>query len=414
MEDNSRLDSTSPGPSGDSALVGEVFAYFDCFSGISGDMVLGSLVDLGVPLAWLSTQLQQLPLDGVVLSESSLKRHGIKGTKVNVQIGENALARNYAEIVSMIQTSSLHDDVKQNSLAVFEVIAAAEAKIHHCPIENVHFHEVGAVDSIVDIVGTALGIHYLNIKKIGCSKIPLGHGFVSCQHGTLPLPAPATVEMLKGMTVYGVAVDRELVTPTGAGIVKGLATSYDKMPEFVIDSIGYGAGSHDFSSHPNMLRVMLGRLPSSSIKMDADVQVIETCIDDMNPEFYGYLMEQLFDGGALDVIFIPVHMKKNRPAVMVQVLCKAPIMKHMIELIFSETTTIGVRTYGVDRYILDRKTVVFETSFGEITFKEIISPRGIRYTPEYEDCKKIASTANIPLQEVYSRLVCEVTNQTCK
>jgi hypothetical protein len=284
---------------------------------------------------------------------------------------------------------------------MFEKLAAAESKIHGCPKHHVHFHEVGGVDAIVDIVGTALCVDYLKVETVFVSKVPLGTGFVHCAHGVLPVPAPATAEILKDIPVYGTDIPCELVTPTGAAIITTLASSFGPMPGMRISQTGWGAGSRDLDRIPNLLRIFLGE-PAG---LSDTVSVIETTIDDMNPEVFGFLMERLFEDGALDVCLIPVFMKKNRPGTLLQVLCGHHVKEALISRILTETTTLGVRCFEAQRRILKRESVRLETEFGEVTAKKIHSPDGrTRIVPEYDVCRRIARDRNIPIRTVYDKI----------
>ena len=390
-----------------------MFAYFDCFSGISGDMTLGALVDLGVPLDWLTDQLRQLPLEKFDVQSASAHRNGIHAKLVTVEAFDDRAARNFSQIRALIENSKLTDSVKSTSLQIFQKLAEAEAHIHSCSLEAVHFHEVGGIDAIVDIVGTALGVDYLAIEKIIASPIPLGKGFVTCSHGKLPVPVPATLGILKGIPIYGTTTPHELVTPTGAAIVSTLAHGFDAMPDMVIEKIGYGAGQRDLADRPNLLRLILGSQPQAapglSDELQEDrIQIIETSIDDMNPELFGYLMDRLFEDGALDVCWIPIYMKKNRPATMLHVLCKHDKRDILIYRILSETTTLGVRYFESNRRLLWRDQREIETSYGNITVKRVKDPQGdIRIIPEYDVCQKIAREQNIPLRTVYDTVARE-------
>ena len=380
-----------------------MIAYFDCFSGISGDMTLGAFIDLGVPVNWLKDRLEKIPLSGFDLSVATVFRNGIQAKSVDVRVIDDHQSRDYAKIISMIEKSYLSPNIKQKSLDIFEKIADAEAAIHGCPKENVHFHEVGGIDAVVDIVGTALCVDYLGITRIISSKIPLGRGFVSCQHGTFPVPAPATLGILKGVPVYGTQILQELVTPTGAAIVVALAESFEEIPEMIIEKTGYGAGKRELKPIPNLLRIITGK---AFVHQKDAITVVETCIDDMNPEVFGFLMERLFEKGALDVYWIPIFMKKNRPGTMVQVLCPEDCREIVIDCILSETTSLGVRYYDAKRRVLDRESVLMETAYGEITVKRIVTPNGsIRLAPEYEVCRKIALEKNIPIRIVYDTIL---------
>jgi len=303
----------------------------------------------------------------------------------------------------MIEKSYLSPNIQQKSLDIFERIAEAEAAIHGCPKENVHFHEVGGIDAVVDIVGTVLCVDYLGIARVISSRIPLGRGFVSCQHGTLPVPAPATLGILKGVPVYGTQIPQEIVTPTGAAIVVALAESFEEIPDMIIEKIGYGAGKRELKPIPNLLRIITGK---AFTHQKDTITVVETCIDDMNPEVFGFLMDRLFDHGALDVYWIPIFMKKNRPGTMVQVLCPEDCREIVIDCILSETTSLGVRYYDAKRRVLARESVLMETAYGEIAVKRIIAPDGsIRMAPEYEVCRKIALEKNIPIRIVYDTIL---------
>ena len=390
-----------------------MFAYFDCFSGISGDMTLGALLDLGVPLEWLKEQLRRIPLAEFDIVVNPIQRHGIHAAAVQVEIPDSNISRNYSDIRDLIENSPLSDTVKSTSLAIFKKLAEAEARIHNCSVDHVHFHEVGGVDALVDIVGAALGLDYLGIKHIVASPIPLGKGFVTCSHGKLPVPAPATLGILTGVPVYGTGIPHELVTPTGAAIISSLAQRFEPLPEMVIDRIGYGAGQRDLEDRPNLLRILLAAESESAADSDGklsedQITIVETCIDDMNPELFGYVMDRLFEDGALDVYLIPVHMKKNRPGTMLQVLCREDSRDRLINRVLSETTTTGVRFYQSRRRLLGRDQYKIKTTFGVIPVKRIRDPRGnFRLVPEYEVCRQIALEENIPLRLVYETVARE-------
>jgi len=358
-------------------------AYFDCISGISGDMTLGAFVDLGVPLDWLQDAVSGvLPQHNFELSVSPVTKMGIGAKKVDVLVKDTRTSRDYAAIKSLIKNGNMPETARKTSLAIFEKVALAESKIHNCKMDAVHFHEVGAVDSIVDITGAALG--------------------------RLPVPAPATLEILKDTPVYGTDIPNELVTPTGAAIIKTLATRFAPMPEMVIQKTGYGAGHRDFDSRPNLLRVSLGTIREDTDETDEKLVMVETCIDDMNPEFFGFLMDRLFDDHALDVYWIPVHMKKNRPGTMVNVLCTVSAKDAILNRILTETTSSGVRCYDVTRRALPRKQVEMDSSYGKVLVKEITRPDGrINIVPEFDNCKTIALKHNIPLKTVYETILKE-------
>ena len=391
-----------------------MIAYFDCFSGISGDMTLGAFFDLGVPVEWLKDRIETLPLTGFEVLVETVSRNGIQAKSVEVRVNDRATSRHYEDIKFIIEKSPLSSEVKQRSLDIFERIADAEALIHGCPREKVHFHEVGGIDALVDIVGTALCVDYLTIDSIIASPIPVGRGFVDCQHGVLPVPAPATLAILKGIPVYGTKIPHELVTPTGAAIIATLAESFEEMPDMIIDKIGYGAGKRELKSQPNILRIILGAQITNSEKGIGEYQtdqivVIETCIDDMNPEVFGFLMERLFEKGALDVCWIPIFMKKNRPGTMVQVLCPENCRDVLMTCILSESSSLGVRYYPAKRWLLGREKIIMQTVYGDIAVKHITQLDGTsRIVPEYETCKKIALEKNLPIRVVYDTILVQI------
>jgi uncharacterized protein (TIGR00299 family) protein len=384
-------------------------AYFDCFSGISGDMILGALVHLGVPADFLEEKIRVIPLEDFRLEITTVSRMGVHGKQVKVMVeGRDGKARNYSHIKSLVEKSPLSDKVKTLSLEVFERLADVEASIHDCPKEDVHFHEVGGVDAIVDVVGAALGVEWLGLTKILASEIPVGRGLVNSQHGKLPVPAPATLALLDGVPVYGTTVIQELVTPTGAAILTTLCKDFGPMPKMVVRQIGYGAGSRDLEERPNLLRVVLGE-PLLALEEDT-VTVVETNIDDMNPEIFGFVMERLFEDGALDVSWLPVFMKKNRPGTLIQALCRESDREKIVRRILSETTATGVRHYRVERVKLPRKESEAITSYGKVCVKEVSDPDGgIHLVPEYEDCRRIALEKNVPRKVVYERILKDIS-----
>ena len=374
-------------------------------------MTLGALLDLGVPLEWLQEKLHALPLRGFRIEMEPVWVNGIKAAQVSVVPEDDGGSRNYRDIRALIQEGGIPPAAKATSLKMFEKIAVAESKIHGTTLDEVHFHEVGGLDSIVDIVGTALCMEKLGFDRVTASAIPLGGGFVECSHGTLPVPAPATLAILEDVPVYGAGTEGEMVTPTGAAIVSTLAEAFGNLPAMEIETVGYGAGRRRFASRPNVLRVVTGHCSEknkafqNNVNME-EIRVIETTIDDMNPELFGYLMEALFADGALDVYWLPVFMKKNRPGTMVQVVCEPEREAMLVERILAETTTSGVRAYGVGRYALKRDIATVETPYGEVAVKHIVAPDGgSRMVPEYEVCREIAAREKIPLQKVYADVV---------
>lgn len=389
-----------------------MLAYFDCFSGISGDMTLGAFIDLGVPVDKLQHDLSSLPIESFSLNVAPVEQHGIRAMRCEVLTSESTPSRNYADIRKIIAESALPESVKRNALAIFHKIAIAESRIHGCAVDAVHFHEVGALDSIVDIVGSALCLDYLAITRVTASILPQGYGFVDCRHGRLPLPAPATLSLLKDIPVRGVDIEGELVTPTGAAIIATMGEGFGPMPSMRISKVGYGAGQRVYESHPNLLRVIIGTPLTPESKQDGylsdTVKVIETTIDDMNPEIFGYLMEALFANGALDVYWIPVYMKKNRPGTLVQVLSHEPDIDALRDVFFRETTTIGLRVSTARRWMLPRETITLPLPVGRVALKRITLPGGeTRWIPEYEACRRLAREKGIPIRQAYEQIARE-------
>ena len=386
--------------------------YLDCVSGISGNMFLGACIQAGVPSNYLIQEIKKLSLqDKFEISITNADKNGIMAAYVDVKFEEHHHEHNeehhehhhhrtMADIRIIIKESKLADKVKELSLKIFEKLAEAEGKVHNRPVEEVNFHEVGAVDSIVDIVGCAICIDYLNIEKIFVSKINVGSGYVNCAHGLMPVPAPATAELLKGYITYHNSIEKELTTPTGAAIIATLAEYSDNHPsEFTIEKIAYGAGTYDLKI-PNVLRIYLGEYKG---KKDRQIMMLEANIDDMNPQIYGYLYDRLFDNGALDVWTTPIYMKKNRPANKLTVLVDETHEEICTKIIFEETTTIGLRVINVDRRIeAVRRMSRIETSYGEVRCKvSAYDGKIISITPEYEDCRRLAEIHKVPLKAVW-------------
>lgn len=379
--------------------------YFDCFSGVSGDMVLGAMADAGVDIKSIKKELKKLDLKGYDLKVSKVKRKGIKGTKLDVIVDEKKHLHHttYKYIESMIERSRLSKKVKENSIKIFKNIAEAEAKIHRTSVDNVHFHEVGAVDSIVDVVGAAICINIFNPDIILSSPINTGMGMVKTEHGILPVPAPATAEMLKGFSSYSSDIEFELATPTGVGIVTAMAKASNTMPIMKTSAIGYGAGSKDFSDSPNLLRIMIGE--SLSPPEHDSITVIELNIDDMNPQLYDYIMNRLFKEGALDVFLTPIIMKKNRPAIKITILSDTDNVNKLADILLRETTSFGLRMYKTERVKLEKEIKAIKTEYGSTKVK--IGKRDgkiINIAPEYEECKRIAEERGIPIREVYEKI----------
>jgi pyridinium-3,5-bisthiocarboxylic acid mononucleotide nickel chelatase len=382
-------------------------AYFDCFSGISGDMILGALVDAGLDPDWLRDQLARLPLGGYRLEVSRESRGHLWGTRVRISLEENDTAhRSCGQIRELIRRSALPGPVKEKSLAVVARLGEVEGRLHGVPPDEVHFHEMGSLDSIVDIVGTCLGIHALEIARIVASPLPMGRGFVRCDHGLLPLPAPATVGLLEGAPVYDAGQDRELVTPTGAALLSVLASEFGGVPRMRIERVGYGVGHHREDHPPNLLRVITGQAEATLLA--EKLLLLETSLDDMNPEIYGYLMECLFAAGALDVTIIPAQMKKNRPGQLLRVLLPPGLRDRLIPILLSETTTLGVRCLEVERVSLPRTIIRVRTPFGPIPVKVARNPEGGHtVAPEYEVCRRAARRHQVPIRLVYDAALCQ-------
>ncbi|WP_224983614.1 nickel pincer cofactor biosynthesis protein LarC [Geomonas agri] len=371
--------------------------YFDCFAGIAGDMTVAALIELGLPLETLQQELSSLPLCGYTLESRKVDRHGVAGTSFKVTLTEEDQPhRHYSGISAMIEKSDLKPRVKELSQRIFLKLAQAEATVHGVPLERVHFHEVGAVDSIVDIVGTAIGLDYLGIEKVCASGLPYGHGFVKTAHGLLPVPAPATAKLMEGIPLGPDIGPGERVTPTGAAIVAALADSFGPTPVMTVAATGYGAGEKDFPELPNLLRLVLGE--STEAKEAQEVLVLETHIDDMPAEIFGFLMERLMEAGALDVSFSPLQMKKNRPGTRLTVIANPGDLQKLSDLILAESSAIGLRYYPAGRITLPRCCETRVTSLGEVRVKVLGNGR---VTPEYDSCREIALAKRMPLVEVY-------------
>ena len=376
-------------------------AYVDCFSGISGDMLLGALLDAGVSLDELKDALSALKLEGFSVRTSRESKNGLFGTRVLIGVeAQEQGHRNFRHIRKIIQEAGLSPWVKQKSIEVFELIAKEEGKIHNRPFEEVEFHEVGATDSILDIVGSVLAIEKMGIEALYASSLPLGSGFVNTAHGTIPVPAPATIALLKGVPVYDSGIQQELVTPTGAALLRGLVRSFGSMPPMVIEKVGYGVGTYDLPDRPNLLRILVGEDREDA--RSETVLVLEANLDDTNPEWLGYLMDRLFKAGALDVVFLPAHMKKNRPGTLLQVIARPDQRDVLSSILFRESTTLGVRFRYSLRQVLRRSLAEIESPWGKIEVKKVFMPGGTFYfQPEYEACRKIAEREGKPIREIY-------------
>jgi len=376
-----------------------MIAYLDCFSGISGDMLLGALVDAGLSMQTLRADLAKLPLSGYEVRAEQVTKAGITGTQVEVEAGHEHAHRGLHDILEIIGKADLPAEVTRPARRAFERLAEAEARVHGHSVEEVHFHEVGAVDAIVDIVGAFCGLHRLGIEEVYASPLPLGGGWVDTAHGRLPVPAPATVELLRGVPSYGGPLEAELVTPTGATIVTTAAKEFGLMPPMTIKAIGWGAGHKDLS-HPNMLRVFLGE-PAVRPR-EQHLSVIQTNIDNMNPELFGHVMDELFEAGALDVYYTPIVMKKSRPATLVSVLAEAPLVDTLSDILFRETTTLGVRVMEVSRRCLEREWREVKTEWGVVRVKiGRLNGEVVNIAPEYEDCARLAREKRVPAKAVW-------------
>ena len=373
--------------------------YLDCFSGISGDMLLGALADAGAGQAELRAGIAKLGLDGVELKFEKCLRAGIGGTNLIVEVAKDQQHRSLSRIEEIIQASALDEEVKKRSVEIFRRLGEAEAAIHQTPVEKVHFHEVGALDSITDIVGACIGFQLLGIEKIYCSPLNLGSGTIRAAHGVLPVPAPATAALVKGIPTYSDGPAAELTTPTGAAIVATLASEFGAMPAMRSSLIGYGAGDRNFTGRANLLRVIVGE--QSQAGEATEVFVIDANIDDMNPQIAGHVRERLLEAGALDVTMAPVYMKKDRPGFMISVLAKPADREKLGALLFAETTTLGIRMYLAQRRVLERTWRRVTTKYGDIQVKVASENGAVRnFTPEYDDCRKIALGKGVPLKDV--------------
>jgi uncharacterized protein (TIGR00299 family) protein len=377
-------------------------AYFDCVAGASGDMILGALIDAGLDEDELSDGLQVLGLSEYQLRIGRVQKGAIQATSVDVVITGEVAARRLSDIEAIILQSDLPTSVKDSSLAIFRRVIEVEAAIHGADPGEVHLHEVGGTDAIIDVVGSLLGLELLAVEKVYASRLPLGHGFVRCAHGLLPVPAPATLELLKGVPVVQYDVEGELVTPTGAAILTSLAKGYGPMPQMEVERIGYGAGKSDFS-FPNVLRLLIGSSPPPATAPMEEVILLETNLDDMNPELYEHVMDSLFRAGALDVFLQPIQGKKNRPGVLLSALCHPEARDRLSAILFAETTTLGIRLKTMHRLCLDRETAKVRTPYGEVSVKVArLGEEIVNLSPEYEDCRHLAREIGKPLKEVYA------------
>lgn len=377
-------------------------------------MTLGAVVDAGCGVEHLRADLRGLQVPGWELTAEKVWKNGMAATQVKVVTEDQSKHRSLSAILEILQKSQLATTVRERAAAIFQKLGEAEARVHDVPLEKIHFHEVGAVDAIVDIVGACIGFHALGIEKFACSALNVGGGTAKMAHGILPVPAPATADLLQGKPTYSNGVQKELVTPTGAAIVATLCDSFGPQPAMSVSAIGYGAGTADLEGQPNVVRIMVGdevRVGKGETKgteaeawatgFDEEIAVIEANLDDMNPQIYGYFLEKGLAAGALDVYTTPVQMKKNRPGTLLTVLCKPQDTNSLMTLIFAETTTFGVRTYRAQRRVLPREWMSVATDFGDVRIKvSRVNGRILHVAPEFEDCKRLAAEKDVPLQRV--------------
>ncbi len=375
-------------------------AWFDCQTGASGNMILGALLDAGLKLSDLKAELAKLPVSGYRLTATRVKRAGISGTYVEVRVSGKQQERRLEDVLSLLRRSRLDPETRALAALVFERLAGAEARAHGTTRDRVHFHEVGGVDCLVDVVGSVAGLKRLKIESVLASALNLGHGTIRCAHGKLPVPAPGTGYLLKGIPAYQDELAGELVTPTGAAILSTLAKSFGPLPEMKVAAVGYGAGTMDLP-RPNLLRVLIGDTREPAFEADR-VTLLETNLDDLNPQFFDHVMAVLFKRGALDVFLTPIQMKKNRPAVALSVLCRRQDADALIRCLLAETTTLGVRRQEMERVCLRRGTRTVRTRWGTVPMKVArLGDEVLNAAPEYEACRKLAVKHGVPLKKIY-------------
>jgi len=375
-------------------------AYLDCIAGAIGDMILGALLDAGLPEATLRERLAALRLDDFDLRCRRVQKNGLSATKVDVLVADDVPERHLADVERIVQQSDLPPAIKQKAMGIFGRLCEVEAGIHGAAPDKVHLHELGGVDTIVDVVGALSGFDALGIERLYASPLPLGRGFIRSAHGKLPLPAPATVALLKDAPVVGSEIEAELVTPTGAVLLTSLATAFGHIPAMTLRAVGYGAGGYDLPI-PNVLRLLVGELASPGDAVSEMLMLLETNVDDLNPEIYDYVMAQLFQAGALDVFLSPIQMKKNRPATLLRVLCRPGDADALVNVLFAETSTLGVRQQTVMRHALPRSSHNVETPYGVVRVKVARWAHGHKVAPEYDDCRRLAELHGVPLRQIY-------------
>ena len=378
--------------------------YFDCFAGASGDMILGAMVAAGVDARALGEQLALLGVQGFAVEFVTVNRSGLSATHARVQTAPEHAHRHLSDIVKIIDASRLTESVKQRAKKIFTRLAQAEAHVHNEPVDHVHFHEVGALDAIVDVVGAAICFELLGIDRFVCSPLHVGSGTVDMGHGRFPVPPPAVTELLKGAPVYATDIKGELVTPTGAAIITTVCDEFGALPRMKLEASGYGAGTREYKKFPNVLRVIIGEemeRDDLTDPVDEPLWMMETNIDDLSPQIFGHVMDRALELGALDCYFTPIQMKKNRPAVLLSLLCRDTDREKLSDMIFTETTTLGLRSYQVQRRALERETVRLETRYGPIDVKVArMNGRVVNQMPEYAQCREAALLANVPLRVV--------------
>ena len=376
--------------------------YFDCFAGASGDMILGALVGVGVDPRRLIEQLALLKVSGYEVDFEKVDRSGISATRAHVRTKQEQAHRHLGDILKIIYESGLSDDIKERAALIFSRLAESEASVHNLPVERIHFHEVGALDAIIDVVGACIGFSLLGVERFVSSPLHVGSGMIEMAHGRFPVPPPAVTELLKEAPVYATEIKGELLTPTGAAIISTVVEGqYGPLPKMKIKATGYGAGTREYENFPNVLRLMLGDETAGDASTDERLLMIESNIDDMSPQLFGYVMERALACGALDCYFTSVQMKKNRPGVLIQILCRPEARDAMCELLFAETTTLGVRSYEVERRAMQRETIRVETPYGAIDVKVArLGNRVVKEMPEYEQCRAAAERAGVALRTV--------------
>lgn len=385
--------------------------YIDLIAGASGDMFLGAFIDAGVSADSLSKELAGLHLDEFKLQATKVSKNGFGATKVEVLVGKQPPERHLPEILEIINQSSLPAAIREKATMIFQHIGEAEASIHGKTLEEIHLHELGGTDTIVDVTGALLALDMLEISTIHASRIPVGSGFIEGAHGQIPLPAPATIKLLQGLPIYGQDIQSELVTPTGAALLSALVEEFGPPPKMQLETVAYGAGTRDLPI-PNLLRLLIGTPTTLTGVAYQRLLTLETNLDDQNPEVYSYLMDRLFQAGALDVCLIPLQMKKNRPGIQLQVLAD-PAQKELLKtILFQETTTLGIREKSVDRYSLPREILSITTPYGKVHVKVSQTPTGEeKISPEYEDCRKLALENDVPLGEIYQAAIANYNSQ---